>query len=196
MTRTVPAFCLFLAFVAAASASSQAAPPVPSQKAPTWEEEVAAWKQNRFERLQRPDGWLTLVGLGWLKEGDNSIGSDPKSGVPLPVGKAPARLGTLRLTGTGAQHKLEFRAEKGVAITHQGAPVTTLALVSDADAQGDAAPTLLEHGSLSFYAIRRGERLGIRVKDSAAATLAALHGLDYFPRARQWKIAAVGRAHV
>ena len=143
MTRTVPAFCLFLAFVAAASASSQAAPPVPSQKAPTWEEEVAAWKQNRFERLQRPDGWLTLVGLGWLKEGDNSIGSDPKSGVPLPVGKAPARLGTLRLTGTGAQHKLEFRAEKdtrrgkvedaGFIVLRDGDGVTICAVFDDDD---------------------------------------------------------------
>ncbi len=200
MTRTVPALCLLLSTFSLAGAGAQTAPApatppataataATAASAPTWEEAVAAWKQNRFERLQRPDGWLTLVGLGWLKEGDNSIGSDPKSAVPLPAGKAPARLGTLRLTGTGAQRKLEFLAEKGVAVTHQGAPVTTLALVSDADAQGDAGPTLLEHGSLSFYAIRRGERLGIRVKDSAAATLEAFHGLDYFPLDRKWKIA-------
>jgi uncharacterized protein (DUF1684 family) len=189
MTRTVPALCLFLALVAAARASSQAAPPAPSQKAPTWEEEVAAWKKTRFERLQRPDGWLTLVGLGWLKEGDNSIGSEPQSAVVLPAGKAPARLGTLRLGGTGTQRRLEFRAEKGVAVTHKGAAVSTLTLVADADAQTDDEPTLLAHGSLSFFAIRRGDRLGVRVKDSDAATLKAFHGLDYFPLDRRWRIA-------
>lgn len=209
MMRAQPVLCLLLSLICGAGASSlpaQSSPATPATTPPalakpaakpvagttpatTWEVEVAAWKKNRFERLQRPDGWLTLVGLGWLKEGDNSIGSDPKSAVPLPVGKAPARLGTLRLSGTGTQRKLEFLAEKGVAITHRGAPVTSLTLVSDADAPGDAGPTLLEHGSLSFFAIRRGDRLGMRVKDSDAATLKAFRGLDYFPLDRKWKIA-------
>ena len=49
--------------------------------------------------------------------------------------------------------------------------MTTLALIADADAQGDDDPTLLEHGSLSFFAIRRGDRLAVRVKDSEAAAL-------------------------
>ena len=190
MTRTVPAFCLLLTLFAAAGARAQSAAPASSRKVPTWEEEVATWKKTRFERLQRPDGWLTLVGLGWLKEGDNSIGSDPKSAVHLPAGKAPARLGTLRLSGTGTQRKLEFLAEKGVAVTHEGAPVTTLALIADADAKAGDEPTLLAHGSLSFFAIRRGDRLGVRVKDSEAPTLKAFHGLDYFPLDRKWRIEA------
>lgn len=192
MTRGNPLLYLLLSTLTLAGAGAQtapaAAPAAAVAKVPTWEEAVAAWKQNRFERLQRADGWLTLVGLGWLKEGDNSIGSDPKSAVVLPAGKAPARLGTLRLAGSGPTRKLTFLAAGGATVTHQGTAVSTLALVSDADAQGDAGPTLLEHGSLSFYAIRRGERLGIRVKDSEAATLKAFHGLDYFPLDRSWKI--------
>ena len=209
MARTVSTLCLFLACVstvavaaqgtpaaapqvapAAAAQVAPAAPAAPPAKPSTWEEEVAAWKQARFERLQRPDGWLTLVGLAWLEPGDNSVGSDPKSAVVLPAGKAPARLGILRLVATGKQHTLTFIADKGAAVTHDGAAVTTLDLIADADAKADAGPTLLEHGSLSFFVIRRGDRLGVRVKDSQAATLRAFHGLDYYPLDRKWKLPA------
>lgn len=197
MARTVPHFrrlftLLFAVGTVAAGQTPAPAPAAPAApapaNAPTWEEGVAAWKQARFERLQRPDGWLTLVGLGWLKEGDNAIGSDPKSAVVLPAGKAPAKLGTLRLAGSGKTAAVTFVIEKGVAVTHLGAPVTTLSLVADADAKEDDGPTLLEHGSLSFFVIRRGDRLGVRVKDSEAAALKAFHGLDYYPLDRRWKI--------
>lgn len=204
MKRTAPQLGLLLTLLISAGAAAAPAqqatattPATPATPAPTtaaaapapsWEEEVAAWKKNRFERLQRPDGWLTLVGLGWLKEGDNAIGSDPKSAVVLPAGKAPARLGALRLSGSGEQSTVTFVAEQGVAVTHRGAPVAMLALVSDADAKGDDGPTLLEHGSLSFFVIRRGDRLGVRVKDSAAAALKAFHGLDYYPLDRKWRL--------
>jgi uncharacterized protein (DUF1684 family) len=189
MMRHISTSLLLLATLSSAGLAAQTPPQAAAGKSPTWEEEVAAWKQTRFERLQRPDGWLTLVGLGWLKAGDNSIGSDPKSAVVLPAGKAPARLGTLHLAGAGAEAKVTFVAEHGVAVTHGGAAVSTLALVSDADAKADEGPTVLEYGTLSFYAIRRGDRLGMRVKDSAAATLAAFHGLDYYPLDRKWLIA-------
>lgn len=202
MTRTVRLFgpllglllSLPITLFSGDTAGAQTTPPggsgAPAAKAPTWEEAVAAWKKARFERLQRPDGWLTLVGLGWLAPGDNSVGSDPKSAVVLPVGKAPAQLGILHLAEAGKPPTLTFRAAKGAAVTHDGAPVSTLDLVADADAKADSGPTVLVHGSLSFFAIRRGDRLGVRVKDSEAATLKAFHGLDYFPLEPKWKLVA------
>lgn len=33
------------------------------------EEEVTAWKEKRFVTLSDPTGWLTLVGLHWLRAG-------------------------------------------------------------------------------------------------------------------------------
>lgn len=33
---------------------------------PDYQEEIENWHQTRLERLTRPDGWLTLVGLHWL----------------------------------------------------------------------------------------------------------------------------------
>ncbi len=176
--------------LAQAAAPAPAAPPAPPATTPSWEEGVDAWKKARFGRLQQPDGWLTLVGLGWLKPGDNSIGSDPGSAVVLPAERAPARLGTLRVAGSGQARQVTFLAANGVAVTYQGAAVTTLALVADADAKAEEGPTVLAHGSLSFFVIRRGDRLGVRVKDSQAAALKAFHGLDYYPLDRQWRLTA------
>jgi hypothetical protein len=36
---------------------------------------IEAWRAWRHERLVQPDGWLTLVGLEWLKDGENRVGS-------------------------------------------------------------------------------------------------------------------------
>src|SRR5687768_4387836 len=33
--------------------------------------EITKWRETRIERLKREDGWLSLTGLSWLKEGEN-----------------------------------------------------------------------------------------------------------------------------
>ena len=55
--------------------------------------EIEKWRSDRETRLTSEDGWLTLVGLYWLKPGANEFGSDPESPVALPAGAAPARAG-------------------------------------------------------------------------------------------------------
>ena len=47
--------------------------------------DIEAWRERRLASLKREDGWLTLVGLSWLEQGENAVGSDPKSRV-LGVG--------------------------------------------------------------------------------------------------------------
>ena len=38
--------------------------------------EVNGWHAKRVANLKKENGWLNLVGLHWLKEGENSFGSD------------------------------------------------------------------------------------------------------------------------
>ena len=64
-----------------------------------YRKEIEAWRQERVASLKKEDGWLTLVGLYWLKPGENRFGSDPGDPVILPQGKAPALAGTLTLEG-------------------------------------------------------------------------------------------------
>src|SRR5664280_570755 len=63
---------------------------------------VEQWRQQRESALKADGGWLTVTGLFWLKEGVNTIGSDPADDIQLPDG-SPAHLGLLKLQGQTAQ---------------------------------------------------------------------------------------------
>ncbi|MCM2316471.1 MAG: DUF1684 domain-containing protein, partial [Thermoanaerobaculia bacterium] len=149
----------------------------------TPEEEVTAWRERRHASLAKEDSWLTLVGLAWLGEGDNSVGSDPKSVVTLPAGKAAARVGTMRLE----KGKVLFVPAPDAAITSEGKPVTA-ALELKPDTSG--APTMLQAGPVRFYVIERGGKLGVRVKDSESAARASFKGIDSYPFDPKWRIEA------
>src|SRR5580658_2094849 len=62
----------------------------------SWQRDLLAWRVKRATGLQAPEGWLSLIALGWLKEGDNSFGSADDCRVQI-AGKAPAHVGTVRL---------------------------------------------------------------------------------------------------
>ena len=47
---------------------------------------VEAWRASRHERLMQPDGWLTLVGLEWLEDGESSIGKAVDNDIQLSGG--------------------------------------------------------------------------------------------------------------
>jgi uncharacterized protein (DUF1684 family) len=145
-------------------------------------EEVEQWKAKRLASLKDEDGWLSLVGLHWLKEGENKIGSDPSNEVALPEGKAPRFAGSLFLNNGAV--KLEARPDS--RITSEGKPVTSLDLKSDADGK----PTTLKLGTLTFHVIKRGERMGVRVKDGASPERTNFRGLEYFPTDERWRVEA------
>ena len=137
---------------------------------------------ERDEGLRRPDGWLSLAGLFWLAQGESSFGADPGNDVVFPAEKAPARIGVFEVEG----RSVRVRIEPGVAVTHEGAPVSELELATDAE--GD--PTLLELGPLLFHAIERGDRVAIRLKDRESPLIAAFAGMERFPADPSWRVAA------
>jgi hypothetical protein len=65
---------------------------------PDYERHILEHRELRAKRTAGPDGWLTVVGLSWLVEGENAVGSDPLSQVRLPADKTPARVGTMKVS--------------------------------------------------------------------------------------------------
>ncbi|MFY0564992.1 DUF1684 domain-containing protein [Archangium lansingense] len=151
----------------------------PAEPAPfDLEAETRAWHQKRIANLTSEEGWLSLVGLHWLKEGDNRVGSAPESEVVFPAG-TPAHLGTL----TQKDGKVTLAVQPGVSLTRAGQPFTGGELGAS-----ESEKDVLALGSLHFYLIRRGERLGIRVKDSEAPARKQFHGIPTWPVSAAWRI--------
>ncbi|MEJ2721610.1 MAG: hypothetical protein P8181_10815, partial [bacterium] len=139
----------------------------PGEEASVYVKEIKTWQKQREERLREPTGWLSLAGLYWLEQGRNTFGSDSSNAVVFPLGKAPKAAGVFVLSGDS----LTAVIEPGVDIRHGGEPVTSIRMYNDQDA--DHETTVLEWGSLSWYAIERSGRIGIRLKDSESERLKA-----------------------
>ncbi len=145
-------------------------------------EEFEAWHRKRDERLQAEGGWLSVAGLYWLADGENRFGTALDNDVVFPPATAPAHAGTFLL----ADGVVTVRAESGAAITRDGEPVTELAL--DTDAKGE--PTELRLGNLTFYPIKRVDRMGIRLKDSERAERKNFRGNELYPVDLAWRVEA------
>ncbi len=179
-----PTAFLFLAALLAGTAI-QAADSITPKSAEDYRQEIETFRKERNEGLKRENGWLTLVGLFWLKPGENKLGSDPGNVVILPEGKAPAAAGLMIREG----EKVRLVVEPGVALTADGKEVKPGQPV-DLQADASGKPTVVELGSLSFYLIQRGDRLGVRIKDKQSPLLASFKGMDTYPIRPEWRIVA------
>ena len=130
---------------------------------------------------QRPDSWFSVVGLYWLEAGANSFGSDASNALVFPA-SAPATIGTFVRAGSS----VEMNVKKGVPVTHDGRVVSSLDLASD----GTRRPTVARLGSLLWFVIKRADRIGIRLKDTANPAIAEFDGIDTFPIGLEWRIPA------
>ena len=165
------------------AATAAASAPTPD----AYRREIDSWRATRDSGLRSPEGWLTLAGLYWLEEGDNRFGSDPHNRVVLPAGKAPAFAGILVRKGAA----VTVRADPGSGLSCDGRPVSELSLAPDAKGK----PKVLHLGTLSFFVIKRGDRLGVRVKDSKSPALAAFRGVESFPVDPSWRVVARFETH-
>jgi len=146
--------------------------------------EIQKWQSERLASLTKEDGWLTLVGLFWLNEGEYTFGSNPNNAVVLPNGKAPGVAGLLSVE---KGHVL-LTVHLGTKITADNNPVTApLQLRDDTD---DKGPTILKLGSLLINVIKRGDKVGVRVKDTESQTRREFKGLEYYPIDPKWRIEA------
>ncbi len=132
--------------------------------ASTYQSEIAQWREKREAALKADGGWLTVAGLFWLHEGSNPMGTDAANEIVLPDGAARS----------GA-----FELHNGKVTV--GAPGREL--------KPDSSD-VLKVGRLSLFAIRRGERFGIRLKDPDSEYRRGFTRLEYFPAGEAWRLTA------
>ena len=97
------------------------------------------------------------------------------AGVVAPV------LGTLDVGASG----VSVHPAPGGGLTVDDAPVPDGLELADDESE---APTILAVASLRLVLIRRGGRIGLRVRDTAAPAITAFAGLPYFEIDPRWRI--------
>ena len=140
----------------------------------SWQRDLLAWRAQRATNLQAPEGWLSLIALGWLKEGDNGFGSAEDNRVQI-AGKAPAHIAVVRLE-KGALRLLPPTEGFPKDLRVDGQPAKEQALLAD-DAD---KPSKLTIGTLTIIVIHRDDQFALRVKDLQAPTRAGFHGLRWY----------------
>jgi uncharacterized protein len=127
------------------------------------------WKAELVDDLKQ--NWLVLAGLFWLKPGANTFGSAGDNAIVFPSG--PAHAGVFQLQGEDVSVELQ----KGVDAKIGGQSLATAKLQADVSGK----PTVIEMGSFRMYVIKRGARLGIRLKDLNSEAARNYAGPIFFP---------------
>ncbi len=145
--------------------------------------EEQEWRADRAKRLSAPDGWLTLVGLEWLKPGKNTVGLAADNTIRLS-GHAPEHLGVIEVDGN--QVRL-LAPESGFSrfLFVDGRPAYEGPLQSD-----DGKPSLLSTENLSMVVLHRGDKFALRIKDSESPTRTGFRGLHWYPVEAKYRLTA------
>ncbi len=181
-TLVLPAVVVFLAIAAALILPSLAVSAATDEGA--WQSELASWRARRAANLQAPEGWLSLIGLDWLREGDNSFGSDADNHIQIAA-KIPAHIGVVRLE----KGLLRLRAPAGgfpEGFLVDGRAAAEQVLGAD---DGDH-PSKMTIGTLTMILIHRDDRFALRIKDLQAPTRVGFHGLRWYPPNAAYRIRA------
>jgi uncharacterized protein (DUF1684 family) len=159
--------CALLALAAAAAPHAQ-----------DYTAEIEAWRAEREAGLAADDGWLTVAGLFFLTEGDNTFGSSPLNDIVLRTGPDNAGVFTLR------RGEITVRAAAGATLTIDGHDTEGARLWPY---EGRSRPTITL-GPLSLFGHYSGDRLAIRMRDRDGEIRRDFSGLRWFPVAETFRV--------
>jgi uncharacterized protein len=142
-------------------------------KTSTYEATILKERREREDRFKNSErSWLGLVGLFWLRDGENRVGSDTDNDIMLPS-DVPGHIGIVQYNNGVAT----FRAAHGVPIYCNGKQVTLKTLVADIYEEAD----FLQVGDLTLVLLDRAGRHLIRVWDRHSQTRESFTGFKQYP---------------
>jgi uncharacterized protein (DUF1684 family) len=142
---------------------------------------IEEWRRQREAALRADDGWLTIAGLFFLKEGTNRFGTDPAADIVLPPGTAPAVAGVFEHRGG----RTVVRLAPGVEATIDGKPIR------EAELRPDTTPggyEVLSLGRLKLWVHASGARHAIRIRDPESPIRRGFTGCRWFPVDERYRV--------
>jgi uncharacterized protein (DUF1684 family) len=183
-----------ICWTSSAPAQVAAAQNTPSLATPTadanasWLLDLDAWHAQREYDLAAPGGWLTLVGLEWLKPGINSFGAAPDNAIRLHA-QAPDHIGLLTVSGTSTSGQIvQLLAPSGgfpPQLTLDGGPAREGSLSTS-----DERPATIAWHGLSMVVLRRGSGCVLRIKDADSPARTGFHGLHWYAPDPRYRVTA------
>ena len=153
-----------------------------ARKTISYEETILKERKEREARFKNTErGWLGLVGLFWLRDGENRVGSDPTNDIILPP-FAPERIGIVQCNNGVAT----FRAERGVPVFCNGKQVTLKTLVADIYEDAD----FLQFGDITLVLLERADHHLIRVWDKNSKVRKDFTGFKQYPVNPDYRVEA------
>ncbi|WP_263357119.1 DUF1684 domain-containing protein [Acidicapsa ligni] len=182
--RLVPAIVLIgvVGIVPSNAATHKKADAEPAPDS-AWHNELEQWRTARASELSAPDGWMTLVGLEWLKPGKNTIGLAADSQVRLK-GHAPEYLAVIEVNGS----QLRLAAPAGGFPPHllvDGQPAHEGPLQPD-----DEKASVISDENLTLVVLHRGDRFALRIKDAQSPTRTSFRGLHWYAPDARYRVTA------
>lgn len=146
--------------------------------------EIENWVTERVRELKQEDGWLNLIGLYWLSSDSTLMGSGMD--LPLVIEKAtiPERLGYFYIQNFEV---IFHPLTEGIYIGDDSLAAPIKMLANDPK---ETAKTL-SYQSLRWSVIKRGEAIGVRIRDLEAETLIEFKDIPRFPTALEWRIEGI-----
>lgn len=170
-------FSVLAAVACALPAATHAQTAPAADDANAWQQSLTTWRTQYEHELAAPDGWLTLVGLEWLKTGVNTVGAAPDNSIRIH-GQAPDHVGLLTVSGSGKDVAVQLLAPAGgfpkdLSVDGGHAREGTLHV-------SDSSPSTITWHGLSMVVLKRADRYVLRIKDAASPTRTAFHGVSWY----------------
>jgi len=83
-----------------------------------FDKEEMKWREERDKSMRSPTSWLTIAGLFWLDEGENTFGTDKTNKLVLPSGSAPSFCGKFIL-GEGKVKMIKKKPSRSPLLPEQ-----------------------------------------------------------------------------
>ena len=191
------------------TAPADTAAPAVSPVYAKWGKDLAAWRAAREREIGAPDGWLTLVGMEWLKPGVNSVGAALDNQIRLHA-QAPDHIGLLTVSGTppsAKPHKSKPQGGQPADGQPQDGQIVQLLAPSGGfppdllidgkparegqlTVEGASLSTISWH-SVTMVVLSRGGRYALRIKDADSPARASFQRLNWYAPNPLYRVRAV-----
>lgn len=139
--------------------------------------EFAEWNDYRISVLTDSTGWLRMIDLHWLSEGENSFGSAKDNDIQFPERMIADYAGSFILNNG----EITMKVADNVEVTHNLQPVDELVILDKEDNR-----PRVQQGELIWFSDVRGDQYGIRLYNLDTPKADEFDGFPRYEIQQEW----------